>query len=262
MLPSSTYRATNASWETCLPESDRRPSSASSSLLMRAGRRSQAITGTPSLRWALSMASWCSAGSTGRPGGLATCWLADPHESWPEQACGKRPQLPYLPSTVPAWPNCVSALDGVLARVPAPATTGRVRLWVDRSFTITGSGTVVTGTLAAGTLDQGDRLQLLGHDGSRAVVVRGLQSRDTSLLLAGAGQPGGVEPTGRFRHGHPPGRRAADPGCVAHDRRRRYSAHDRRGLYGCARTAHGARWHRVRACPFTAIRRGSRPARP
>ena len=34
----------------------------------------------------------------------------------------------------------------------APATTGRVRLWVDRSFTITGSGTVVTGTLAAGTL--------------------------------------------------------------------------------------------------------------
>jgi selenocysteine-specific elongation factor len=53
-------------------------------------------------------------------------------------------------------------------------------LWVDRSFTITGSGTVVTGTLAAGTLTQGDRLQLLGHDGSRSVVVRGLQSRDTS----------------------------------------------------------------------------------
>ncbi len=73
-----------------------------------------------------------------------------------------------------------AALDGVLAQVPAPATTGRVRLWVDRSFTITGSGTVVTGTLAAGTLAQGDRLELLGHSESRAVVVRGLQSRDTS----------------------------------------------------------------------------------
>lgn len=73
-----------------------------------------------------------------------------------------------------------AALDDVLARVPAPATTGRVRLWVDRSFTITGSGTVVTGTLAAGTLAQGDRLELLGHAGSRPVVVRGLQSRDTS----------------------------------------------------------------------------------
>ncbi|MFC4396492.1 selenocysteine-specific translation elongation factor [Arthrobacter sedimenti] len=73
-----------------------------------------------------------------------------------------------------------AALDGVLAQVPAPTTTGRVRLWVDRSFTITGSGTVVTGTLAAGTLAQGDRLELLGHSGSRPVAVRGLQSRDTS----------------------------------------------------------------------------------
>ncbi|MDP9987562.1 selenocysteine-specific elongation factor [Arthrobacter oryzae] len=73
-----------------------------------------------------------------------------------------------------------AALDGVLAQVPAPTTTGRVRLWVDRSFTINGSGTVVTGTLAAGTLAQGDRLELLGHSGSRPVAVRGLQSRDTS----------------------------------------------------------------------------------
>ena len=45
-----------------------------------------------------------------------------------------------------------AALDRVLQQVPEPATTARVRLWVDRSFTITGAGTVVTGTLAAGTL--------------------------------------------------------------------------------------------------------------
>lgn len=77
-------------------------------------------------------------------------------------------------------PELRATLDDVLARVPAPVTTGRVRLWVDRSFTITGSGTVVTGTLAAGTLTQGDRLELLGHTDTRTVVVRGLQSRDTS----------------------------------------------------------------------------------
>ncbi|MBT1000996.1 selenocysteine-specific translation elongation factor [Paenarthrobacter sp. DKR-5] len=82
-------------------------------------------------------------------------------------------------------PELRAALDGVLARVPSPATDGRVRLWVDRSFTITGSGTVVTGTLAAGTLVQGDRLQLLGHFDSRPVVVRGLQSRDTSYTSVG-----------------------------------------------------------------------------
>lgn len=78
-----------------------------------------------------------------------------------------------------------AAFDGVLAHVPPPTTGGRVRLWVDRSFTITGSGTVVTGTLAAGTIVQGDELSLLGRFGSRPVVVRGLQSRDTSYTSVG-----------------------------------------------------------------------------
>jgi selenocysteine-specific elongation factor len=78
-----------------------------------------------------------------------------------------------------------SALDGVLANVPPPTTDGRLRLWVDRSFSVTGSGTVVTGTLAAGTIAQGDRLTLLGHFGSQPVVVRGLQSRDTSYTSVG-----------------------------------------------------------------------------
>ncbi len=69
-----------------------------------------------------------------------------------------------------------AALDGLLAVLPAPASTGRVRLWVDRSFTITGAGTVVTGTLTAGTLAAGDHLQLLDRGQVRAVVIRGLQS--------------------------------------------------------------------------------------
>ncbi|WP_241010839.1 selenocysteine-specific translation elongation factor [Mycobacterium camsae] len=69
-----------------------------------------------------------------------------------------------------------AALDGVLAQVPAPETTARVRLWVDRSFTITGAGTVVTGTLPAGTLAVGDRLELLGASRTRSATIRGLQS--------------------------------------------------------------------------------------
>ncbi len=47
-----------------------------------------------------------------------------------------------------------------------------VRLWIDRSFTIKGAGTVVTGTLGAGRLRTGDELELDG----RTVRVRGLQS--------------------------------------------------------------------------------------
>jgi selenocysteine-specific elongation factor len=70
-----------------------------------------------------------------------------------------------------------ATLDRVLSQVPTPETTARLRLWVDRSFTITGAGTVVTGTLAAGTLARGDRLDLLGAPRMRSVVIRGLQSR-------------------------------------------------------------------------------------
>src|SRR5690349_24907883 len=65
-----------------------------------------------------------------------------------------------------------AALDDVLAGLPAPDPAAPVRLWIDRAFTIRGAGTVVTGTLAAGSVSVGDRLQL----GDREVVLRGLQS--------------------------------------------------------------------------------------
>lgn len=69
-----------------------------------------------------------------------------------------------------------ATLDGVLAGMEDPARTGRLRVWLDRAFTIGGAGTVVTGTLAAGTISNGDRLQLLGVAGPQPVTVRGLHS--------------------------------------------------------------------------------------
>ncbi|WP_415823005.1 GTP-binding protein, partial [Mycobacterium senriense] len=57
-------------------------------------------------------------------------------------------------------------------RLSAPDPGADVRLWVDRSFTVRGAGTVVTGTLAAGTVRVGDELEHAG----RRVTVRGLQS--------------------------------------------------------------------------------------
>jgi len=64
-----------------------------------------------------------------------------------------------------------AALDRLVATLAPPDPTAPVRLWIDRSFTIAGSGTVVTGTLGAGTLRQGDTLEAVG-----AVRVKGLQS--------------------------------------------------------------------------------------
>lgn len=74
----------------------------------------------------------------------------------------------------------VRRLDALLAEAPAPDPDGRLRLWVDRSFTITGSGTVVTGSLTAGTLRRGDRLVLVGESAPRPTGVRGLHSRNAS----------------------------------------------------------------------------------
>lgn len=78
-----------------------------------------------------------------------------------------------------------AALDAVLARVRAPDPSARVRLWIDRAFTISGAGTVVTGTLTAGTLRVGDRMVLRGPAGEREVTVRSLQSQNTSVREIG-----------------------------------------------------------------------------
>ena len=45
-----------------------------------------------------------------------------------------------------------TALGSVLAAMPVPDSDADVRLWVDRAFHVRGAGTVVTGTLPAGTL--------------------------------------------------------------------------------------------------------------
>lgn len=79
-----------------------------------------------------------------------------------------------------------AALGRLVAGLPAPDVDAAVRLWVDRAFSIKGAGTVVTGTLAAGTLRVGDELEL--SPGRRRVVVRGLQSLgepvDSALAVA------------------------------------------------------------------------------
>lgn len=79
-------------------------------------------------------------------------------------------------------PGLRTELADLTDTMPPPDVGSRVRLWVDRSFTIRGAGTVVTGTLGAGTLSVGDELELNG----RRVRIRGLQTlgRDRSRVSA------------------------------------------------------------------------------
>ena len=73
-----------------------------------------------------------------------------------------------------------AALARLVSALPRSGGRGQVsdrrpvRLWIDRSFTITGAGTVVTGTLPAGNVRNGQELLLTGS--SQPVRVRGLQA--------------------------------------------------------------------------------------
>jgi selenocysteine-specific elongation factor len=71
-------------------------------------------------------------------------------------------------------PDLVAALGRLAARLPQPDPRGDVRLWLDRVFPIKGSGTVVTGTLQAGTVHAGDELTLTPS--MRTLRIRGVQS--------------------------------------------------------------------------------------
>ncbi|WP_432562038.1 selenocysteine-specific translation elongation factor [Kineococcus sp. SYSU DK003] len=73
-------------------------------------------------------------------------------------------------------------LADVLRSLPAPDAGAPVRFWVDRSFSVTGAGTVVTGTLPAGSIAVGDELVL----GERTVHVRGVQSLEQPVERAAA----------------------------------------------------------------------------
>ena len=77
------------------------------------------------------------------------------------------------------------ALQRVLGEAPARRDIGRPRLPVDRSFTMSGFGTVVTGTLLDGSLAVGDEVTVF--PGDLRARVRGLQTHRRSLDVARPG---------------------------------------------------------------------------
>jgi selenocysteine-specific elongation factor len=88
-----------------------------------------------------------------------------------------------------------AALERVAASVPARALERRpARLHVDRSFTLHGIGTVVTGTLWSGSLAAGERVRIL--PAGREARIRSVQVHDEAVERADAGQRVAVNLTG------------------------------------------------------------------
>lgn len=76
-------------------------------------------------------------------------------------------------------------LATLLANLPARRDRARPRLPIDRAFTLSGFGTIVTGTLLDGALAVGDSVELL--PAGLPARVRGLQTHKQAVSL---GQPG------------------------------------------------------------------------
>src|SRR5687768_1410695 len=78
------------------------------------------------------------------------------------------------------------ALDAMLASAPLASDRGRPRLWVDRVFAAKGAGTVVTGTMAGGTLPLDAEVVLL--PGRKRARVRHIESHHEELAHASPGR--------------------------------------------------------------------------
>jgi selenocysteine-specific elongation factor len=87
-------------------------------------------------------------------------------------------------------PELVSAIDAVVQTTPPVPDVGRARLWIDRVFTISGAGTVVTGTLAGGSFRAGEEVEIRGpgpERRERRARIRAIQSHKKDVATIGPG---------------------------------------------------------------------------
>jgi selenocysteine-specific elongation factor len=88
----------------------------------------------------------------------------------------------------------LETLETVLASSPGTPGGSPPRLPVDRVFSVSGFGTVVTGTLSGGEFNTGDELRL--YPGDRRARVRGLQSHQEKVSRALPGRRTAVNLSG------------------------------------------------------------------
>lgn len=92
----------------------------------------------------------------------------------------------------------VIAIDKAVQDAPLAEDLARPRLWIDRVFTIAGAGTVVTGTLAGGSLEVGGEIEI-APEGRRA-RVRTIQSHMKEVRHIAPGNRVALNLAGLERH--------------------------------------------------------------
>ena len=105
--------------------------------------------------------------------------MADVAETLDGTCLSGAPIVPVSARTGEGLDEVLSALDGILAASQPRRDRGRPRLPIDRVFTISGFGTVVTGTLVDGSLAVGQEVEIQPQ-GLKA-RIRGLQTHKLKI---------------------------------------------------------------------------------
>ncbi|HEY4886988.1 MAG TPA: selenocysteine-specific translation elongation factor [Candidatus Dormibacteraeota bacterium] len=95
------------------------------------------------------------------------------------------PVVPFSAVSGEGKADLLTALDALFEATPPRLDLGRPRLPIDRVFTMSGFGTVATGTLVDGTLTLGEELEVV--PGGRMARVRGLQQHNRKVDTASPG---------------------------------------------------------------------------
>ncbi|HEV2754771.1 MAG TPA: selenocysteine-specific translation elongation factor [Actinomycetota bacterium] len=120
------------------------------------------------------------------------------------------PVVPCSAVTGDGLGDLVAAIDEAVTASPPAPDLGAPRLWVDRVFTIAGAGTVVTGTLARGTLTAGEEVEI-APEGRRA-RIRTIQSHKKEVPQIGPGNRAALNLAGLERQGAERGDAVVKPG--------------------------------------------------
>ena len=163
-----------------------------------------------------------------------------------------------------------AALQAVAEGIEQARSDRPTRLYVDRSFSLRGIGTVVTGTLRSGTIGAGDELRL--EPSGRDVRVRSVQVHDRDVELAEAGQRVAVSLPGLERSDVVRGDALVEPGAYPRSYRLDVALEEVEPIRDGARvqvhvgTAHviarvvrvGERWGQLRLAQPVVAARGDR----
>jgi selenocysteine-specific elongation factor len=123
------------------------------------------------------------------------------------------PVVPVSAATREGLDALLGVLDEQLARTETKRDIGRPRLPIDRSFTIAGMGTVVTGTLIDGALEVGQEVAIL--PGDLTARIRGLQHHKEGVERALPGRRTAVNLSGVAKEDVRRGHVLALPGTIA-----------------------------------------------